>query len=76
MSELRWNIWDTGRNLEEGLFAEDVIRNIVQKYDGDEFINSYNNYVQDVNKTSTKSIFSIRRKSRKLILSLLFFYFN
>lgn len=48
LSEFGWNIWDTDRNLEEGLFAEGVMRNLVQKYGADEFINSYNKYVQDV----------------------------
>lgn len=31
LSELEWNIWDTDRNLEEGLFAEGVMRNLIQK---------------------------------------------
>lgn len=48
LSELGWNIWDTNRKLEEGLFAEGVMRNIVKKYESKDFIYSYNNYVQDV----------------------------
>ncbi|WP_164917153.1 transposase [Clostridium sp. JN-9] len=48
LSELGWNMWDTNKNLEEGLFAEGVMRNLIQKYDAEEFIESYNNYVQNV----------------------------
>lgn len=50
LSELGWNMWDTDRNLEEGLFAEGVMRNLIKKYDNDynEFIDSYNHYVQNV----------------------------
>ncbi|WP_368489349.1 hypothetical protein [Clostridium sp. BJN0013] len=48
LSELGWSMWDTDRNLEEGLFAEGVMRNLIQKYDAREFIGSYNHYVQDV----------------------------
>ena len=51
LSELGWNIWDTDRKLEEGLFAEGVMRNLIDKYDTtekNEFIDSYNHYVQNV----------------------------
>ena len=48
LSELGWNIWDTDRNLSEGLFAEGVMRNVVQKYESKELIDSYNHYVQNV----------------------------
>ncbi|WP_164917173.1 transposase [Clostridium sp. JN-9] len=48
LSELGWNMWDTNKNLEEGLFAEGIMRNLIQKYDAEEFIESYNNYVQNV----------------------------
>lgn len=51
LSELGWNIWDTDRNLEEGLFAEGVMRNLIKKYgdtEKNEFIDSYNHYVQNV----------------------------
>ena len=51
LSELGWNIWDTDRNLEEGLFAEGVMRNLIKKYgstEKNEFIDSYNNYVQNL----------------------------
>jgi len=42
-----WNIWDTGRDINDGLFSEGVMRNYVDKYEGEEFINSYNSYVKD-----------------------------
>jgi hypothetical protein len=48
LSELGWNIWDTDRKLEEGLFAEGVIRNIVDKFESKELIESYNHYVQSI----------------------------
>jgi len=48
LSEFGWNVWDTDRTLEKGLFAEGVMRNLVQKYDADDFIDSYNNYVQNI----------------------------
>lgn len=48
LAELGWNMWDIDRNLEEGLFAEGVMRNLIQKYDAKEFIDSYNDYVQNV----------------------------
>jgi hypothetical protein len=48
LSELGWNICDTDRNLEEGLFAEGVMRNIIDKSDSEELISSYNNYVQNM----------------------------
>lgn len=44
LSELGLNIWDTDRNLEEGLFAEGVMRNLIRKYDStkkNEFIGQY-----------------------------------
>jgi hypothetical protein len=48
LSELGWSIWDTDRNLEEGLFAEGVMRNIVDKFKSKELIDSYNHYVQSI----------------------------
>lgn len=30
LSELGWNIWDTDRNLENGLFSEGIIKNIIE----------------------------------------------
>jgi hypothetical protein len=43
-------MWDTDRNIEEGLFAEGVMRNLIKKYDNDynQFIASYNHYTQNV----------------------------
>ena len=46
LSELGWNVWDTERNLENGLFSENVMRRLLAKYDSDEFITFYNKYVQ------------------------------
>lgn len=45
LSELGWNIWDTDRNLESGLFSEGLMRNIIEKYQNSELLDSYNNYV-------------------------------
>lgn len=47
LSELGWNIGDTDINLEESLFSEGIMRNMIKKYTGDEFLDSYNHYVQD-----------------------------
>jgi hypothetical protein len=44
-------MWDTDRNLQEGLFAEGVMRNLIDKYgstEKNEFIKSYNHYTQNV----------------------------
>lgn len=46
LSELGWNIWDTERDLENGLFSENVMRRLLTKYDSDELIAFYNGYVQ------------------------------
>ena len=48
LSELGGDILDTDRNLEEGLFAEGVMRNALKKYEAQEFIDSYNHYIQNV----------------------------
>lgn len=48
LSELGWNIWDTDRSLNEGLFAEGVMRNVVQKYESKDLLDSYNHYVQKI----------------------------
>jgi hypothetical protein len=37
LSELGWNVWDTERDLENGLFSENVMRRLLAKYDSDEF---------------------------------------
>jgi hypothetical protein len=42
-----WNLWDTEREINNGLFSEGVMRNIVEKYEASEFIDSYNAYVKD-----------------------------
>ncbi|MFC0906651.1 transposase [Clostridium sp. MT-14] len=47
LSELGWNMWDTDRNMDEGLFSEGVIRNFVSKYESVELIDSYNHYIQN-----------------------------
>jgi hypothetical protein len=50
LSELGFNIWNVDRNIEDGLFAEGVMRNMVDKYDcseTNELVKSYNNYVQN-----------------------------
>ncbi|SPF53534.1 conserved hypothetical protein [Candidatus Desulfosporosinus infrequens] len=46
LAELGWNVWDTERDLEEGLFSENVMRRMIAKYDSDEFIGFYNRYIQ------------------------------
>lgn len=46
LAELGWNIGDTERDLNEGLFSEGVMRNLVEKYEAKDFIDSYNSYVQ------------------------------
>ena len=47
LSKFGWNIWDTERNLEDGLFAEGVMRNYIKKYESEEFIQYYNTYVNE-----------------------------
>lgn len=58
LAELGYNIIDTERGLEEGLFSEGTIRNWVKRYESKEaspndnvyrhpFIDAYNTYVQD-----------------------------
>jgi hypothetical protein len=47
LSELGWNIWDTDRDMSKGLFSEGVVRNFINKYESEEFIDSYNHYVQN-----------------------------
>lgn len=48
LSELGWNIWDTDRKIENGLLEEGALRNLVTKYKTEEFIDSYNDYVQNI----------------------------
>jgi hypothetical protein len=47
LSAFGWNIWDTERDINDGLFSEGVMRNIIEKYEAREFIESYNNYVKN-----------------------------
>lgn len=47
LAELGWNLWDYGRDLEEGLFSESVMRKLVAKYDCGEWFAFYNRYVQE-----------------------------
>lgn len=47
LSKLGWNIWDTDRGMGKGLFSKEVIRNLVNKYESEEVIYSYNHYIQD-----------------------------
>lgn len=47
LSELGWNIWDTDRSINDGLFSEGVMRKLVSKYTSEEWVDFYNHYVQD-----------------------------
>ena len=47
LAELGWNAWDYGRNVNEGLFSESVMRKLVKKYNSGELVSFYNHYVQD-----------------------------
>jgi len=46
LSALGCALWDTGRDLENGLMAEGAIRHLLGKYEPREMINGYNNCVQ------------------------------
>ena len=46
LAELGWNIWDNERCLNEGLFSESVMRELLSKYSSEEWICFYNSYVQ------------------------------
>lgn len=46
LAELGWNVWDSERDLNEGLFSESVMRKLLLKYTSEEWISFYNNYVQ------------------------------
>ena len=48
LSELGWNIWDNYRDLEKGLLEEGTMRNMINKYEAKELIESYNEYVQNI----------------------------
>lgn len=47
LSEIGWNIWDNERSLEEGLMSEGTLRNLINKYMAEEWVQSYNAYVQE-----------------------------
>lgn len=47
LAELGWNAWDYGRDINDGLFSESVMRKLVQKYNSEELVSFYNHYVQD-----------------------------
>ena len=46
LAELGWNIWNTERDINEGLFSESVMRKLIAKYSSEEWISFYNDYVQ------------------------------
>ena len=43
LAELGWNIWDNGRDVNEGLFSESVMRKLLAKYSSKEWVSFYNN---------------------------------
>ena len=47
LAELGWNIWDIGRNINDGLFSESVMRKLIAKYSSEEWVCFYNHYVQN-----------------------------
>lgn len=47
LSELGWNIWDTDRSINNGLFSEGVMRKLISKYTSEEWVDFYNHYVQN-----------------------------
>ncbi|WP_368490442.1 hypothetical protein [Clostridium sp. BJN0013] len=51
LSELGWNIWDTDRDMNKGLFSEGVIRNFVSKYSGKSLPAVIKNYKSDKQKS-------------------------
>lgn len=46
LAELGYNLIDSERDLEKGLFSEGAVRDFVGRYEGNEFIEFYNKYVQ------------------------------
>jgi hypothetical protein len=46
LSELGFTLWDTDRDLSQGLFSESVMRKLVKKYTSEELVGFYNDYVQ------------------------------
>ena len=47
LAELGWNIWDNGRDVNDGLFSESVMRKLLAKYKSEEWGSFYNSYVQE-----------------------------
>ena len=47
LSELGWNLYDNEKDVNEGLFSESVMRKLLSKYDSDEWVSFYNEYVQE-----------------------------
>ena len=47
LAELGWNIWDNERDVNDGLFSESVMRNLLAKYKSEEWVSFYNGYVQE-----------------------------
>lgn len=48
LAELGWNVWDYGRDINCGLFSENVMRKLVGKYTSEEWVSFYNNYTQSI----------------------------
>ena len=46
LAELGWNVWDSERDVNEGLFSENVMRKLLAKYSSGEWVSFYNDYVQ------------------------------
>lgn len=47
LAELGWNVWDQERDLSQGLFSESVMRKLLAKYSGENWVSFYNDYVQN-----------------------------
>ena len=48
LAEIGWNVWDSERDINDGLFSENVMRKLVDKYSGEEWVACYNHYLQDL----------------------------
>jgi hypothetical protein len=49
--ELGYNMYDTERDMENGIISDGLIRGFLKKYEGKDFINLYNNYAKEIFKT-------------------------
>jgi hypothetical protein len=47
LAELGWNIYDTTRDLENGLISDGSIRGLLNHYKAGDFVNLYNNYSKE-----------------------------